>query len=78
MDDNTPRIRLVQCTHYLQQRGLSGTAGTNDAHYLTLAYMEVYATEHLQRTKALGYISQFYHIVLDLSSVPCSIRRSQP
>ena len=42
------RVGLVECTDDLQQCGLAGTAGADDAHYFALVDVQVDALEHLQ------------------------------
>ena len=57
IDCDFTTIGIVERTHYLQQGGLASTARTHDAHHLTTFDVEVDAFQHLQLTKALGYIS---------------------
>ena len=46
-NDNLAGIRLVQSADNLQESSLAGTTGTDDTHHLALAYLQVYALEHL-------------------------------
>lgn len=54
-------VGAVEGSDDLEQGGLAGTAGTDDAHHLTFIYMQVDALEHLQRAEALGYSFDVYH-----------------
>ena len=57
-------IGFVECTHYLQQCCLAGTARADNAHYFSFVYMQVDALEHLQRAEALGYSFYVDHMML--------------
>ena len=61
IDVYTARIRLFECTDDLQQRGLSCTAGTNDADDLAFVDMQVYAFEYLKGAEAFGDVFDCYH-----------------
>lgn len=54
-------VGLVEGTDNLEKSGLAGTAGSDDAHHLSLAYMQVDALENLQGAEALGYAFNVYH-----------------
>ena len=47
-------IRAVECTHDLQQGGLSCTAWSHNGHHFASVHLQVDASQHLQRTEALG------------------------
>ena len=47
IDTYAASVGLIQCADDLQQRGLAGSAGTNNAHYLAFVDMEVDAFQYL-------------------------------
>ena len=61
VDDNGAAVGPVERAHDLKQRGLAGTARTDNAHDLALADVQVDAFEDLQRAEALGDIVNVYH-----------------
>ena len=48
VDGDGAAVGLVECSHYLQECCLSGSAGSHDAHHFALVYVQVDALEHLQ------------------------------
>jgi hypothetical protein len=54
-------VGSVERAYQLQQRGLSGAAGADDADNLALGNFEIHAFEHLQRPETFCNILYFYH-----------------
>ena len=54
VDTDTASVGLVQRSHNLQQRSLTGSTGPHDADYLSLTDGQVYSLQDLQRAEALG------------------------
>ena len=59
--NHRPRVRFIQRTDYLKQRSLARAARADDAHYLTLIYVQVYSFQYLQRAETLGNVFYVYH-----------------
>lgn len=55
------RVGRIECTHDLQQGGLSGTAGAYDAYYFAFLYLQVDAPEYLEGAETLGYVFELNH-----------------
>ena len=60
-------VGLVEGSDDLEQCGLAGSAGADDAHHLSFVNMQVDALEHLQGAEALGYSFDVNHYNLQFT-----------
>ena len=61
IDTYRTAVGAVEGADDLQQGGLAGTAGANDAHHLAFVDVQVDALQHLKRAEALGDTFCVYH-----------------
>ena len=61
VDKNLSGIGFFECSHNLQQSGLSGTAGPDDRNDFSPVDSGIYAFQNFEMPETLMYIFYLYH-----------------